>query len=41
MLKDAWWAIPEGERILGHRQEEVLSGLIRLAIDEYYAIAES
>lgn len=36
MLKDAWWDMPEAERVLGHRREEVLSRVITLCINEYF-----
>lgn len=36
MLKDSWWDIPEGERVLGHRREKVLSRVITLRINEYF-----
>lgn len=36
MLKDSWWDLPEAERVLGHRREEVLSRVITLCINEYF-----
>ena len=38
MLKGAWWDMPEAERVLGVRREEVLSRVITLCIDEYYGV---
>lgn len=36
MLKEAWWDMPEAERVLGHRREEVLGRVVTVCIDEYF-----
>jgi len=36
MFKTVWWSMPEAERVLGHRREEVLSRVITLCINEYF-----
>ncbi|HJP85175.1 MAG TPA: hypothetical protein VJ852_04255 [Gemmatimonadaceae bacterium] len=36
MLKTAWWNLPEAERVLGYRRDEVLSRVITLCINEYF-----
>ena len=36
MMKEVWWEMPEAERVLGHRREEVLSRVVTLCIDEYF-----
>ena len=36
MLKEAWWEMPEAERVLGHRRDEVLARVVTLCIDEYF-----
>ena len=35
-MKEAWWDLPEAERVLGHRREEVLARVVTLCIDEYF-----
>ena len=36
LMKEAWWLMPEGERVLGHRREEVLARMVTLCIDTYF-----
>ncbi len=37
MIKDAWSALPEAKRALKDHSDEVLSRVITLCIDEFYA----